>query len=241
MQYQTDLKSHRREINGGPIPLLAVLQPFSSDSSNLISRFFYWLFKGSFKDQCKFLDEIFQLIFEGSRDSFLRFLQLLFFVSFLANFGDHLRVFFFRDDSLATVLQQFLQSLHKHFSILPEFFSRMLEEILRGIFILFYFILSFFGGFFLRFFWGFLKGFVWGVFPVSTRNTLRDSTRDSLRDGDTTLTDVCSSSRRWLAVRSSRTCCSACFNCVSNSVSTSRELSWYSSSSILASSPLKQQ
>lgn len=115
MQYQTDLKSHRREINGGPIPLLAVLQPFSSDSSNLISRFFYWLFKGSFKDQCKFLDEIFQLIFEGSRDSFLRFLQLLFFVSFLANFGDHLRVFFLKrwlfGNSVATIFAIASQTL----------------------------------------------------------------------------------------------------------------------------------
>lgn len=179
--------------------------------------------------------------FRGFSGFFSEILTVVIFCILFGKLRRPSKGFFFRDDSLATVLQQFLQSLHKHFSILPEFFSRMLEEILRGIFILFYFILSFFGFFFLRFFWGFLKGFVWGVFPVSTRNTLRDSTRDSLRDGDTTLTDVCSSSRRWLAVRSSRTCCSACFNCVSNSVSTSRELSWYSSSSILASSPLKQQ
>ena len=45
---------------------------------------------------------------------------------------------------------------------------------------------------------------------------------------------------RWWAVRNSRTCCSACFNWVSSSASTSRELSWYSSNSWRPSSPLQR-
>ena len=183
MQYQTDLKSHRREINGGPIPLLAVLQPFSSDSSNLISRFFYWLFKGSFKDQCKFLDEIFQLIFEGSRDSFLRFLQLLFFVSFLANFGDHLRVFFFKrwlfGNSVATIFAIASQTLLHSSGILFTDAWRDPKRHFHSI--LFHFIV-FWGVFFCDSFedswkdsfegcfpfqpgilWGILQGILWGT------------------------------------------------------------------------------
>ena len=41
--------------------------------------------------------------------------------------------------------------------------------------------------------------------------------------------------------RSSRVWLSDCFSCASNSVSTSLELSWYSSSSSRASSPLKTE